>query len=275
MKLTIGFSPCPNDTFIFDALVNSKTGDHKLRFNPVIEDVEVLNKMALESKLAITKLSIAVLPLVAENYRLLSAGAALGRSCGPLLVAKKPIADLQSTISRLTLAIPGIHTTAFFLLKYFFGSDLIFNEMLFSDIEDAVVNEKADAGLIIHENRFTYEKKGLLKLIDLGEEWETKTGLPIPLGGIAINKKLSAKTASRVNQLIRESVKIALQNPAGAMPFVHRHAQAMEEQVMMQHIGLYVNEHTIDLGELGKKAVHQLLSAIDNQHVSNQIDIVD
>lgn len=254
--ITIGYSPCPNDTFIFDALVHGKVDTEGLRFEPVLEDVEALNRRALAGELHVTKLSYHAFAYLTDRYVLLDAGSALGNNCGPLLVARTPMAD--AAINTARIAIPGKLTTANFLLSLAYPEARDKTELIFSDIEDAVVDGRFDAGLIIHENRFTYQQKGLVKLVDLGEYWETSTGLPIPLGGIVVRRDLPAELQHRVNRALRRSVEYAFAHPADVMPYVHCHAQAMEESVMMAHIQLYVTDYTIDLGERGRKAVRYL-----------------
>lgn len=258
MKLTLGISPCPNDTFIFDALVNKKIDTEGLSFELVINDVERLNILALRHTLDITKLSYYAYAHVTNQYVLLDAGSALGKNCGPLLISKPE--NERRDIANLIIAIPGKYTTANFLLSLAFP--LVANkvEMLFSEIENAIVHNKADAGVIIHENRFTYQGKGLVKIMDLGAYWETQTGLPIPLGGIAIKRNIPAEIARKVNRMVRKSVEYALAHPAASREFVRCYAQEMDESVRNQHIQLYVNNYSVDLGEIGKKAITTLFA---------------
>lgn len=265
MQLSLGFSPCPNDTFIFDALVNKKIDTEGIDFNFHIADVAELNKKAFEGELDITKLSYHALGYVLDKYELLHAGSALGNNCGPLLIAKEKI-DLNN-IANLKIAIPGKFTTANFLLSLAFPTAMNKEEMLFSEIEEAVLKGKADAGLIIHENRFTYEEKGLQKIIDLGEYWETQTQLPIPLGGIVIKRALSLTTKRKINNLIKQSVERALNNPDDTLSYVSQYAQEMNPSVMMQHIGLYVNKYSVELGEKGQQAITQLFRTAQAQNV--------
>ncbi len=256
MKLTIGFSPCPNDTFIFDALIHQRIDTQGINFEFVLADVEELNRMAFSAELDITKLSYHALAHLVSRYQLLDSGSALGRNCGPLLIAKNPIA--REDIPGLTIGIPGRYTTANFLLGFAFPNAKITTELLFSEIEQAVVSGQIDAGVIIHENRFTYADKGLVKLLDLGEYWESKTGKPIPLGGIAIKRTLPDTIKKQVNRLIRQSVEYAFANPETSQPFVQEHAQEMDPSVMQQHIDLYVNAYSVDLGQEGRSAVQYL-----------------
>ncbi len=258
MRLTLGFSPCPNDTFIFDALINAKLDTFGIDFAVVIADVEELNRRAFEGSLDITKLSYHTLAYVLPTYELLHAGSALGNNCGPLLIAKNHIPPNQ--IPNCKIAIPGKYTTANFLLSVAYPTATNRHEMLFSDIEQAILDNKVDAGLIIHENRFTYQNKGLVKLIDLGEYWETTTALPIPLGGIAIRRSLPLQLKQTINTLIKQSVEQALQHPANTLPYVSQYAQAMDTNVMMQHINLYVNNYSVDLGEVGIAAIEKLFA---------------
>ena len=255
-KLTLGFSPCPNDTFIFDAMIHGKVNTEGLEFEVIMEDVEALNRRAFAGDIAITKLSYHAFAHLTGRYALLDAGSALGNNCGPLLIARQPLSHEQ--IEAGPIAIPGKMTTANFLLSLAYPAAQNKIEALFSDIEDAVLRGEAIAGLIIHENRFTYRQKGLVKLIDLGEYWETTTGLPIPLGGIVVNRDLPGEIQDKVNRVMRRSVKYAFEHPADVMPFVRAHAQAMDDFVMRAHIELYVTKFTVDLGSEGRKAVEEM-----------------
>jgi 1,4-dihydroxy-6-naphthoate synthase len=259
MHFSLGFSPCPNDTFIFDALVNNKIDTKGFSFDAQLEDVETLNNWALQGKLMVTKLSFAVYLKVKEQYELLNSGSALGRGCGPLLIAKKHIA--AEDIPHLRIAIPGEHTTANLLFSIAYPEAKNKQVMLFSEIENAVLNGTVDAGVIIHENRFTYQQKGLVKLMDMGEYWEKTTGSPIPLGGIFIRKDVPADIRLQVDQLIHDSLEHAYIEYPKLSDYVKAHAQEMEEQVMRQHIDLYVNDFSLDLGQEGKAAVDRLMQA--------------
>lgn len=256
MKITLGYSPCPNDTFIFDAMVHQKIDTEGLEFEPTLADVEALNTMAFAQKLMVTKLSYHAFAHLIEPYALLHAGSALGNNCGPLLIAKK---NTQPTAAS-TVAIPGKYTTANFLLSLAFPQIQHKRATLFSDIENAVLTEKQDFGLIIHENRFTYAQKGLVKIADLGELWEQRTGLPIPLGGIVVRRDVPAEVQQKINRVLRRSVEFAFANPAQTMSYVSAHAQEMQPEVMMAHIKLYVNEYSIDLGERGKAAIERMFA---------------
>ncbi|MCB0519510.1 MAG: 1,4-dihydroxy-6-naphthoate synthase, partial [Saprospiraceae bacterium] len=249
MKLKIGFSPCPNDTFIFDALVNGKIDTEGIEFEVVMADVEALNKQAFAGDIDITKLSYHAYAYLVKTYVLLDAGSALGKNCGPLLIAKRPLSDAE--VNNGHIAIPGKFTTANFLFSLAFPEAGKKQEMVFSEIEGAVLGGKADAGLIIHENRFTYQQKGLIKIIDLGEFWESSTGLPIPLGGIVVKRSLPSEVKLLVNRLVAKSVRYALENPAGTKEFVRSHSQEMEDEIINEHIKLYVNDFTVSLGGSG------------------------
>ena len=257
MTLTLGFSPCPNDTFIFDALVNGRVDTGRLRFEPVLEDVQTLNRWALEGRLDVTKISYGALPLVAVDYVLLGSGGALGRGVGPLLVARPERVAFRPEAA--TVAIPGEHTTAHLLFSLAFPEVVHKRFMLFSEIEEAVLAGAVDAGVIIHEGRFTYQAKGLAKVLDLGEHWEAETGSPIPLGGIVARRGLGAEVAHDVDRLIRSSVEQALRAYPLVTEYVKRHAREMDEAVMRQHVDLYVNDFSVEMGEAGRSAVRRLL----------------
>jgi 1,4-dihydroxy-6-naphthoate synthase len=256
MKLTLGFSPCPNDTFIFDAMIHHKIDTEGLDFEVYMGDVEDLNQKAFRGVLDITKLSYHAFAYLLDKYVLLDAGSALGNNCGPLLIAKQHILDADLASQRV--AIPGKYTTANFLLSLAFPQITNKIETIFSDIEQDVLSKKVGAGLIIHENRFTYAAKGLVKIIDCGEFWEQTTGFPIPLGGIVIRRNMDLETQQKVNRVLRRSVEFAFANPSSSMPYTRAHAQEMSDDVMKQHIKLYVNDFSIDLGTRGRAAVEHL-----------------
>tara|TARA_B110000238_G_scaffold12127_1_gene11892 strand:+ start:2672 stop:3478 length:807 start_codon:yes stop_codon:yes gene_type:complete len=254
MILTLGFSPCPNDTFIFDALVHHKIDTEGLMFEVVFADVEQLNKWAFQGKLDVTKLSYNAFTHCQKDYALLDSGSALGNNCGPILIKKKnTIFNNESKI-----AIPGKYTTANMLLNIAFPKNQNKVETIFSEIENQVLDGEADAGLIIHENRFTYKDKGLDKVSDLGEFWEKETGLPIPLGGIVVKRELPLSEQKKIERVIRRSVEYAFENPSSSADFVKFHAQEMEKKVVDAHIALYVNDYSISLGKKGRKAVKLL-----------------
>jgi 1,4-dihydroxy-6-naphthoate synthase len=256
MKLTLGFSTCPNDTYIFDAMVHGRIDTEGIEFELVMSDVEELNRHAFAGEIDITKISYHAYAYIADSYLLLNSGSALGFQNGPLLISKYKV--YPDEIKNLTIAIPGIHTTANLLLGIAYPENKIKKEYLFSNIEEVVLSGEMDAGLIIHENRFTYQKKGLKKVADLGEFWEAKTGLAIPLGGIVINRKLPVELQRKVDRIMKRSVEYAFENPKASYPFVKFHAQAMQDSVMESHIKLYVNEFTRELGVKGREAVETL-----------------
>lgn len=257
MTLTLGFSPCPNDTYIFDALVHQKIDTEGLDFKVELLDVEALNEKAINGTFDITKLSYHAFAYVSEEYILLNAGSALGKGCGPLLIAKKSLSKTE--IENGKVAIPGKMTTANFLFSLEYPNTKNKKAIVFNEIENAVLNEEFDAGVIIHENRFTYAEKGLIKICDLGELWEQNTNFPIPLGGIAIKRSLPQELQNKVDRLIKKSIEYAIHNPMSAKGYIHQHAQEMETDVLNQHINLYVNEYSLDLGKDGKEAIQFLL----------------
>ena len=257
MKLILGFSPCPNDTFIFDAMVHHKIDTEGLEFEVVFADVEQLNKWAFQGKLDITKLSYNAFTHCVNDYALLDSGSALGNNCGPLLI-KKPTTILNAESK---IAIPGKYTTANMLLSIAFPNHQNKVETLFSEIENEVLKESVEAGLIIHENRFTYQEKGLEKVKDLGEFWESSRGLPIPLGGIVIKRDFPLEVQQKVERVLRKSVEFAFANPNSSADYVQCHAQEMEKQVVDAHIALYVNDYSISLGEKGRKAVEKVFES--------------
>lgn len=265
MKLTLGFSPCPNDTFIFDALVNDRIHAGDLSFEVLLADVEELNQKAFRSELDVTKLSYYAYAHLTEKYQLLESGSALGNQVGPLLIARQLMAAEQIAESRI--AIPGRFTTANFLLSLAYPAAQNKYETLFSNIEEEVQSGKADAGVIIHENRFTYQEKGLKKIQDLGEYWEHHTGLPIPLGGIVVRRDLPEPVKAQLNRLMTESVQAARQHPEQTRPYVRMHAQEMSEAVMFQHIDLYVNDYTQHLGDRGRRAIRTLFERAAEKNI--------
>ena len=261
MKLTLGFSPCPNDTFIFDALIHHKIDTEGLEFEVFFDDVETLNKKVFRQNLDISKISYHAYAYAVENYVLLNSGSALGFGVGPLLISRNPAYDFNKVLmncEKLRVAIPGKYTTANFLLGL--AAPNLNNKVLypFSDIEGALLRGEVDLGLIIHENRFTYQDKGLHKVIDLGDFWEGRTACPIPLGGIVINRRIDLETQYKVDRVLRRSVEYAFENPKSGIDFIKLHAQEMDEAVMYKHIELYVNDFSVDLGEDGRKAIQTL-----------------
>jgi 1,4-dihydroxy-6-naphthoate synthase len=271
MKLTLGFSPCPNDTFIFDALVNGTIDTEGFTFEPVLEDVQTLNQWAAEGRLDVTKLSFPALLQNASTYSILSSGAALGKGVGPLLIAKTMVN--VPDVAHCRVAIPGEQTTANFLLHHAFPMIKTRVPTLFSEIEDAVLNGDADMGVIIHENRFTYQQRGLLRIADLGEIWEQRTGAAIPLGAIAIRKSLGDDVRLAVEALIRKSLLHSFHDYPAVSGYVKEHAQAMDETVMRQHIELYVNDYSVDLGEEGRKAIQTFATVYSEQRGEAVVDL--
>lgn len=285
MKLTLGFSPCPNDTFIFDALVNNKIDTQGIEFDVRLEDVQTLNELALQQTLDITKISYGVLPLVLQDYLVLNSGSALGNGVGPLLISGpnqtfpirgglEHLLHDQEYINDCKIAIPGENTTAHMLFALAFpnAKNKIF--LRYDEIEDFVLNgvpqvsrqagggdlEGASVGVIIHENRFTYQQKGLKKIIDLGDFWQEKIGSPIPLGGIVAKRKLNSSFLKTVDDLIKQSIEYGFNNYPELTDYIRNHSQEMEEDVMRKHIELYVNNYSISLGSDGKKAIEEFLN---------------
>lgn len=283
MKLSLGFSPCPNDTFIFDAMIHQKIDTEGLSFDVVFDDVETLNQKAFSAELDITKLSYHAYAYLTEQYVLLHAGSALGFGVGPLLICNNedyisadivahlrpptsdfrhhtsyllpPNSDLRIPTSDLRIGIPGKYTTANFLLSLALPEAKNKIEMKFFEIESALLNHQIDMGVIIHENRFTYQEKGLKKIIDLGQFWEDLTQGPIPLGGIMVKRELPENVKQKVNRIIKRSVQYAFDHPESGMDFICSLSQEMSKEVINKHIELYVNKFSIDLGEVGRNAV--------------------
>ena len=275
MKVTLGFSPCPNDTFIFDALVNFKIDTEGFEFEVVLDDVQTLNNWALEGRLDLSKISYGVLPLVMKEYIILNSGGALGQGVGPLLIAKREIKDL-SIVDNFSIAIPGANTTANMLFSFAFPNAKNKKFFVFDRIMDAVLNEEADAGVIIHESRFTYHNLGLVKVMDLGDYWEQKTKAPIPLGGIVMKRSFDLSVQKKMERLIKKSVEFSLKNYPEISRYVSAHSQELSEDVMRKHIDLYVNDFSIDLKDKGRAAVRKFLEvytdnnapvAIDSDHI--------
>ena len=255
--LTLGYSPCPNDTFIFYALVHGKINTGDLQFREILEDVESLNIMARKAALDITKVSFHALGYLREDYCLLRAGVALGKGCGPLVVARTDCT--MQNLRGLKIAIPGSLTTAFLLLQLYcpdFRNNI--KVLPFNQIIDAVKTGAADAGLIIHESRFTYQKAGLKKIIDLGEWWEETTGLPIPLGGIIARRDLGPEIIKKINKYLRDSIEYALSNSHEPQAYIKQHSQELDDKVIEKHIELYVNNYSLDIGEDGLHAAEEL-----------------
>ncbi|MEP6627629.1 MAG: 1,4-dihydroxy-6-naphthoate synthase [Ginsengibacter sp.] len=266
-NFTLGFSPCPNDTFIFDALVNNKIDTGDFKFEVQLEDVETLNEMAKKEVLDFTKISYGVLPLVAEKYKVFNSGSALGKGVGPLLISQKPVD--AADVEKYTIAIPGENTTAHLLFSLAFpnAKNKVFKR--YDEIENAVLASDNVLGVIIHENRFTYMERGLNKIIDLGNFWEEKTSFPIPLGGIVGKRSIDEKTLMQVDALIKESMEYAFENYPLITDYVKEHSQEMEEEVMKKHIDLYVNKFSINLGAEGRNAIQQFMEIYRRIHGNN------
>lgn len=256
MKFTLGFSPCPNDTFIFDALVNGRIDTEGLEFEYFLADVEELNRRAFASETDITKISSHAYAYAAENYLILDSGSAIGYGNGPLLICKELIEPEKLAEARI--AIPGKYTTANLLLSISLPEAVNRKEYLFSEIEDVLLRNEADAGLIIHETRFTYQRKGLRKIADMGEFWEKLTGLPIPLGSIVINRRIPSDIALKFNRILRRSIEYACENSMASYDFVVSNAREMDSAVMNSHIKLYVNDFSLQLGSEGRRSLREL-----------------
>ena len=266
MIITLGFSPCPNDTFIFDALVNQKIDTEGIQFESRLEDVQTLNQWAINGQLDVTKLSYGVLPLVLDQYKVFNSGSALGFGVGPLLIHL----DGQVNVNQTTIAIPGKNTTAhlLFSLAYPEAKNKVF--IRYDEIEQFVLDGKG-AGVIIHENRFTYASKGLTKITDLGDYWEKATGQPIPLGGIVIKREHPVELQKKIDGLIKQSTEYAFAHYPELNDYIRSHAQEMSDDIMRQHIDLYVNQQSLDLGDNGRSAILQLLKVFSNLNDTNII----
>ncbi|MBC8314410.1 MAG: 1,4-dihydroxy-6-naphthoate synthase [Bacteroidales bacterium] len=261
---SLAFSTCPNDTFIFDPIVHRRIDLEGLLFDYRLADIEELNLTAITEKTDMVKVSFHAWLSMQDRYELLNSGSAMGFGNGPLLIARSPIPDER--IPDIRIALPGEQTTAHLLFKTAFPQARKKEFMRFSDIEDAILSGEVDAGVIIHENRFTYEQEGLVKIMDLGEYWEDLTQSPIPLGGIVVKKGLGKEVIDKLNRIMSRSVQHAMDHPDEAMPFVRLHAREMDEEVMRKHINLYVNKFTLDPGEEGKRAIQTLIE------LGNKID---
>ncbi len=256
MKLTLGFSPCPNDTFIFEAMVHGRIDTEGLEFDWFLADVEELNRRAIEGSVDITKMSYHAYARAAAGYLILDAGSALGRSNGPLVISKHKM--YPDELDNALIAIPGKYTTANLLFSIFWPAATNKREYLFSDIPEVVLSGEVDAGLIIHETRFTYKAMNLRKVADTGERWEELTGMPVPLGGIVISRSVDEVTAAKVNRAIRRSIEYARANPAGSVSFIKKHARETDTVVTREHIKLFVNSFSLSLGEEGRAAIERL-----------------
>ncbi len=258
-KISLGFSTCPNDTFMFDAMVHHRINTHGFEFEVTMADILHLNRMAMAGELDMVKVSYNTYGRIQQSYELLQSGSALGFGCGPLLISKESYTREDVLSGKLKIGIPGTYTTANLLLNFYAPNVPNREEMLFHEIMPALKEGRIDAGVIIHENRFTYQQHGLRAIADLGEYWEAETKLPIPLGGIVAKKDLGEDTIRQLETILSQSVQAAFDQPENSMPFVREHAQEMDEEVIKAHIGLYVNEFSVNLGENGNTAVTRLL----------------
>lgn len=251
--IKLGFSPCPNDTFIFDALINNKIDTEGIDFICDAEDIEKLNLRTIDEDLDMTKVSFNAFLHIADKYQLLDAGSALGTNCGPLLISRKPYTD--SEINNLSIAVPGKYTTAALLLDFAYPEVTDVHEIMFNKIENKILKNIVDAGVIIHETRFTYQEKGLVKLRDLGEFWEQNTGFPIPLGGIVVRRDMPEELKARLSRIMKASVNYAFQNPESSKEFIKEHSTEIDDEIIRKHIDLYVTQYSKSLGIKGKDAI--------------------
>lgn len=263
MKLNLKISPCPNDTFMFDAMINGRIDTGDIQFAASFADIEELNALVLDGMADVCKVSYAVVPQIADRYRVLTSGSALGRGNGPLLVARE---EVDTADNSLRIAVPGVHTTANLLIQRLFPAFINRTPILFSQIADRVAAGEFDAGVLIHEGRFTYAEKGLKLIADLGTEWERTTSLSLPLGAIVVSRKLPIEAQKAINQTLRQSIQYAFQHPGESSGFVRSHAQEMDTKVIANHIALFVNDWSIDLGDEGRRAV-AVLTGIDDKTI--------
>ena len=266
MTLQLAYSPCPNDTFIFEAMVHGRIDTEGLSFTSVLADVEELNHQAFAKTHPVTKLSYHALAHLQDRYRLLDAGSALGEGIGPLLIANRQLTRQQ--IESSPIAIPGEYTTAAFLLRLAYPAASDLRTYVFDQIEAAIQTEEVLAGVIIHENRFTYAERGFSLLLDLGEYWEQTTQQPIPLGGIAVRRDLPMELQERIQRVLRRSVEYALAHPTASADYVAAHAQEMSPEIQYLHIRTYVNEYSVSLGERGRSAVSAMFEMAHERGVS-------
>ena len=263
MKLKLNISTCPNDTFMFDAMIHRRIDTEGLEFDVTLADIEQLNQTALEGGTDISKLSYAVVPLLKERYKVLNSGSALGRGNGPLLVSRRKI--YPDELHDAKIAVPGLHTTANLLMSRIYPTAEKKEAYLFSDIMDCVMSGACDAGVLIHEGRFVYRKTGLQLIADLGEQWDKLTGLPLPLGAIVVSKRLDTAMQQKIDRVLRRSIEYAFANPKAAEGFIKQHAQELSDDVIRQHIELFVNPYSVDLGQEGRRAVTELLNLNDEE----------
>jgi len=265
MKLSLGFSPCPNDTFIFEALVHGRVDTEGVSFDWFLADVEELNRRAMEGSVDVTKMSFHAYALAAANYLILDSGSALGRNNGPLVVSRRKM--YPDELENALIAIPGRYTTANLLFSIFWPGASRKREYIFSDIPEAVMSGEVDAGLIIHETRFTYLSLGLKKVADTGEYWEKMTGMPVPLGGIVTHRSVNEDIAAKVSRSIRRSIGYAWADPSASVDFIKRNAREIDSAVTMEHISLFVNDFSLSLGQDGKAAIERLYSVAHERKV--------
>lgn len=265
MKLTLGFSPCPNDTFIFEALVHGRVDTEGVSFDWFLADVEELNRRAMEGSVDVTKMSFQAYAMAAANYLILDSGSALGHNNGPLVISRRKI--YPDELENALIAIPGKYTTANLLFSIFWPGALRKREYLFSDIPEAVMSGEVDAGLIIHETRFTYLSLGLKKVADTGEYWEKMTGMPVPLGGIVVHRSVNEDIAAKVSRSIRRSIEYAWADPSASVGFIERNAREIDSAVTREHISLYVNNFSLSLSKDGKAAIERLYSVARERKV--------
>lgn len=268
--ITLGISPCPNDTFIFHALLHGLVRDNPYHFVLYIEDVETLNRLGREATLDVTKISFHMYGYLREEYVLLNSGAALGRGCGPLLIARPGISFEE--IKGKVIAVPGRFTTANLLLQLMTGGHENVREMRFDQIVTAVASGTVAGGLIIHETRFTYQEKGLIPLVDFGKWWEDTTGQPIPLGGIIARRKLGEPTIRCLDGMIKESILYARKYPGACKKFIKENAQEVSDKLIKSHIDLYVNDFSVNLGKEGRAAVESLFRAAEQLQIIPESD---
>lgn len=263
-NIAVHISPCPNDTFMFEAMLHGRVDTRGLEFRPIFADIEQLNAGAVESDVAVSKVSSAVLPLLAGRYYSLDSGSALGRGNGPLFVCREGDRQRISRGGELKIAVPGLHTTANLLLGRFFPHTTDRTPILFSEVAPRVASGEFDAGVLIHEGRFTYKEHGLELVADLGAEWERATAMPLPLGSIVVARSLPPELRRTIGEILRDSVRFAIDNPDVSAKFVQEHAQEISPKVLKAHIALFVNEYSVSLGDGGRRAVATLAGLEEN-----------
>jgi len=262
MNLSVAISPCPNDTFSFAGLINKQVCNNQLKCTYHLADIEALNKSAINNEFDIVKISFHTYPYIADTYEILPVGSALGYKNGPLLISKNKI--YPDEVKDLKIAIPGKLTTAYLLLKIFYDNPINTNEYIFSDIISAVMDNECDAGLLIHESRFTYNIHNLKLISDIGETWHNKTTLPLPLGCIVIKRTISKNIKNIFTKCLLNSILHAKKSPSEYKNFIQKNAQELSWEVALKHINTYVNEFTLDLGDTGKKAITKLFNIAES-----------